>query len=136
MFINAKNSGNYDDGGHSTGCVYIVPSFVSPGMRKYFNQQPWNNSLDLQLYNAANTSLDMTIESIGYEKFNRALQRYRYLQDIINNVCNKPGVVSFPCNPDGSKNRRNSCLWADSGCGTKCIDRVTSNLHLYASNNQ
>ena len=136
LFINAKNSGNYDDGGHSTGCVYIVPSFVSPGMRKYFNQQPWNNSLDLQLYNAANTSLDMTIESIGYEKFNRALQRYRYLQDIINNVCNKPGVVSFPCNPDGSKNRRNSCLWADSGCGTKCIDRVTSNLHLYANNNQ
>ena len=131
LFLNAKNSGGYDDGGHKEGCVYIVPSFVSPGMKEYFDNFPYNNSIDTQLYLAANRSLDLTIDALGRDKFNRALQKYRHVQGIVNDVCNKPGIVTFPCNPDGTKNKNNHCIWADSGCGTKCIDRVSSNLHLY-----
>ena len=133
LFFNAKNNGGFDDGSEKYGCVYIVPSFVSPGMKKYFETNPlWKrqSQADRLLYEAVNRSLDLTIEqTIGLERFESALQRFRHAQRVVHERC-APKVVP-PCSAGGEKMKQTSCFFSDFGCGTDCIDQVVEELHLY-----
>jgi hypothetical protein len=130
LFLNAKSSGGFDDGMSNVGCAYIVPSFLSPGMKEFFDQPQWKNSIDVQLYRAANRSLDLTIERLGKERFQTQLARFQNAQQVVRETCG-PSVV-LPCGPDGRRNRKHDCLWNDSGCGTVCLDKVAESLNLYA----
>lgn len=83
IYLSAKSSGGYDEGvsfkkGAGLGwdvsgeqkkgtCVYIVPSFVSPGMKEWLNSSAWQKQIsgDNALYAAAYHSLDSTIEKLG-----------------------------------------------------------------------
>jgi hypothetical protein len=130
LFLNAKNSGGFDDGASNVGCAYIVPSFLSPGMKEFFDQPKWKNSIDVQLYRAANRSLDLTIERLGKERFQTQLARFQNAQQVVRETCG-PSVV-LPCGPGGARNRKNDCIWNDSGCGTACLDKVSESLNLYA----
>eukprot|EP00956_Cyclotella_meneghiniana_P029180 scaffold70039_cov50-Cyclotella_meneghiniana.AAC.1 len=60
----------WDVGGKGKGtCVYIVPSFVSPGMKKWLESSAWKNHISDEnaLYAAAYQSLDRTIDKLGKE---------------------------------------------------------------------
>ena len=134
LFLNAKNQGGYDDGSVMYGCVYIVPSFVSPGMNDYFENSPiWkrHSRSDTLLYVAANRSLDLTIEeTIGIETFQNALRKFRHAQQVVRDRCLHN--ATFPCSSAGEKQTGTDCLAADFGCGTPCIDQVADELDLYS----
>jgi hypothetical protein len=131
LYTNAKNSGGFDDGASDQGCVYIVPSFISKGMNDYF-KSPMFRSLtasDTFLHRAANRSLDLTIQRVGQERFEKALQRFRFAQQRVKETCIP--AVTFPCSASGEKMERPDCFWGDSGCGTGCLDELANEMNLY-----
>jgi hypothetical protein len=122
LYLKAKSSGNWDDGAaNNQTCVYIVPSFQSPGMKKYFASNHWKNNMsgDYLLYRAAHKSLDMTIERLGRQDFEKNLAKFERAMQVASETCKK---VLWPCSSDGKRNFPNDCLWLDSGCGVQCLD--------------
>ena len=132
LYLNAKQGGNYDDGGLHNTCYYIVPSFVTPGMKEYFNSQKWQTFIqrDMVFYNAANASLDKTIdETIGRTAFDKALAKFKSAQQIVNTECSTEDQTKFPCTNDGVKlsEHLTDCYHKDSGCGKTCMNNVIAN---------
>jgi endo-1,4-beta-D-glucanase Y len=116
LYLNAKSNGGYDDGVHRNTCYYIQPSFVSPGMKRFFQSPEWNNLVrwDNLLYQAANRSLDLTIDYLGRERFEARLAVFRNAQQVAKERC-LDGKDIFPCTSKGKKNMNKVCLWSDSG---------------------
>jgi hypothetical protein len=123
LYLSAKHGGGYDDGGYNGTCTYIVPSFVSPGMKEYFESPEWRKRSggDLLLVQTVNKSLDLTIDALGRREFEEQLEQYQQAQANAQEICWPSTIV--PCSPEGVNNRHNnSCLLWDSGCGYKCLD--------------
>jgi hypothetical protein len=131
MYLSAKTSGGYDDGvsGH---CTYIQPSFVSDGMREFFEGDEWQAKVrhDRSLFQAANRSLDLTIDRLGRSSFERNLRLFREAQKAAHDRCLESTV--FPCDRDGNffPPDRTDCAFSDYGCGFECLDRVALDLGL------
>jgi hypothetical protein len=124
LYLRAKGNGGYDDGAANNGtCHYIVPSFTSPGMKEFFKSETWLNMSwgDTLLYYAALHSLDLTIDKLGRDKFNRNLLLFRKAMALAESTCTN---VRFPCSESGDLQNRTDCLWLDSGCGTHCLDNL------------
>jgi hypothetical protein len=124
LFLNSKNSGGFDDGASPLGCVYIVPSFVSPGMKEYFASHAWQNLIfaDALLHEAANKSLDLTINRLGPERFQAALIEFRHAQQVARDTCLPK--VRLPCTNGGKQIKNFQCVFGDSACGTLCLDEL------------
>jgi len=110
-------------------CLPIARSFTSSGVASYLASDEWRaaNYGDYLLYEAANQSLDRTINRIGHQRFNAALAEYRRLKAMEEQKCALD--VVFPCSNDGKpqpKLARESCYLRnyDFGCGYKCIDQM------------
>ena len=131
LYLNSKNSGGFDDGGQGQ-CVYIIPSFISPGMQEYFNTDAtWKQltHVDTLFHQAINRSLDLTIEKLGTKRFHTALQQFRTAQRMVKERCYTN--YTFPCTSDGQRNKNVKCIWEDSACGMDCLDDVSDTLKLY-----
>lgn len=132
LYLNAKSSGGFDDG--STGkCVHIQSTIVSLEMKAYMESDDFQNRIkyDRLLYQAVYKSLDLTIERLGREEFEKKLKIFKDAVRRAEEVC-RP-VAKFPCREGRQKaelKTRTDCLWADSGCGTPCLDRVANELGL------
>jgi hypothetical protein len=110
-------------------CLPTVRSAVSGRVRAYLDSDEWRarNYGDYLLWQAANASLDLTIDALGRDRFRAALSEYRRLRDLEQRVC-APHVV-FPCSDDGRPQTHlsmSSCYLRnyDFGCGYKCIDQM------------
>lgn len=124
LYLRAKGKGGYDDGAANNGtCHYIVPSFVSPGMKEFFKSDTWQNRTfgDQLLYEAAKVSLDLTIDRLGRDEFNQKLRKFKKVMALAQDTCQN---VRFPCSPAGVKNNVTDCIWLDSGCGVQCLDSL------------
>ena len=124
LYLRAKGNGGYDDAAtQNRTCQYIVPSFVSPEMKKFFQSKQWNDRTygDQLLYNAADKSLDLTIDKLGRREFNKKLSTFRKTLALAEATCTN---VQFPCSESGELNNRTDCLWLDSGCGVHCLDTI------------
>lgn len=132
LYLSAKSKGGYDDGGGpSHACTYIWPSFVSPKMQEFFDTDgEWRSMLryDLALYQAANASMDLTIERLGRARFERVLARFRSAQALAKARC-LPRTI-FPCDSAGEFHKKTDCIWNDSGCGVKCLDEIAEEFGL------
>lgn len=138
LYLNSKRNGSFDDGFHENKCFYIVPSFVSPGMKEYFNSERWKNTVqwDTLLYQAANRSLDLTIDQvIGRDVFDEQLKQFLWAQQLIHRHCIQR--ANFPCTSGGRRRKKvltktstTDCLIHDAGCGTNCIDEIVYELDL------
>ena len=99
---------------------------VSPGVETYLGGREWdtNNRGDNLLYDAANRSLDRTIDAIGRSSFDRALARYRVAQAMADTKCQP---IS-PCTEDGRVRAKEEavspCYLWDLGCNHVCLDRL------------
>lgn len=126
LYLNAKGNGGYDDGAHRDTCYYIHPSHISPGMSSFFKSPQWveMTKWDRLLYHAANRSLDLTIDRLGRDVFDKKLREFRRLNMVAQDLCLPLNV--FPCTSTGLHNKNASCLWSDSGCGHKCLDEVAA----------
>ena len=130
LYLNAKGHGGYDDGVFNDKCYYIQPSTVSPKMRSFFESELWNDTIkwDRLLYQAAGRSLDLTIDRLGRDLFNRNLVKFRSSNQAARDRCLPQNV--FPCTSTGEHNKNASCLWSDSGCGYKCLDELAEELDI------
>lgn len=131
LYLNAKESGGYDDAQGGGKCQLIQRSFVSEGMRTYFAQPAWKRIIfaDQLFYEAVNASFDLTIEYLGRERFEGQLARFRNALTVARETCLRHEW--FPCTSHGERNRNKSCLWKDSGCGYECLDRIATRLDLW-----
>jgi hypothetical protein len=131
LFLDAKSSGGYDDGGGDRKCHLIQKSTVSEGMNKYFAKPSWQRIVgpDKMLYTAANKALDLTIDQLGRNEFEENLTRFRRAQTIARNRCIQREV--FPCTSKGAINPNKNCLWKDSGCGSDCLDEIATELDIW-----
>lgn len=124
LYLRAKGNGGYDDAAtKNRTCTYIIPSFVTSGMKSFFASEKWNHRIagDKLLYNAADASLDLTIDQLGREEFNTKLKLFRKTLALAEKSCTK---VRFPCSESGKINNKTDCLWLDSGCGVHCLDKI------------
>jgi len=131
LYIKAKSSGGFDDGAFNNTCTYIVPSFLSPGMKSYFKSDHYaERSLgDWILYRAANKSLDMTIDQLGPAKVEERLKQFRAAQKVASDKCSLG--IRYPCSVGGVRqpyrthfSEHTDCLWLDSACGYECLDSL------------
>ena len=134
LYLSAKTRGGYDDAGGRDGqhiCTYIWPSFVTPGVSAFLQSKEWREMIryDMLLYEAVNRSLDMTIDTLGREKFNDNLQKYQHAQKLAGEKC-LPTTI-FPCDVGGMYHSSNDCIWNDSGCGATCLDEIATELNLW-----
>jgi Galactose-3-O-sulfotransferase len=135
LYLRSKSKGGYDGGGGGTykACTLITPSSITPAMRYFFRSNQWKKLIkyDQELYNAVNTSLDMTIDFLGRTKFMQQLARFRFALRTVESQCRNTTI--FPCDAMGKSHNdsETDCLWSDSGCGTKCIDNVSTQLDLW-----
>lgn len=124
LYLSAKKSGSYFHRQHppSPRCHKLTKSFYSPNIKAYLSSPQWyaQNYEDYLLYKAANASLDLTIEQLGRDRFNRALADY---QDMMVQAKECEEETIFPCSSDGAHNEVTNCCSADLGCGYSCLDR-------------
>jgi hypothetical protein len=78
-------------------CLPTVKSFVSSSVQEFLDSNEWRamNYGDFLLHQAANLSLDRTIERLGRDRFDRALTTYRRLRALETEQC--APHVKFPC---------------------------------------
>lgn len=119
----------YVRGSGGSRCIQEEKSFVSPGMKTYFATNEWQDHVagDTLLYNAANRSLDRTIDQIGREKVAARLQMFRDALGAATKMCK--GKAIFPCSEDGSlQEEEKNCYEMDEGCGFPCLDAFADNI--------
>jgi len=135
LYLKAKGHGGYDAGGRRDhiSCTYIWPSFVSKGMEEYFKSDEWLDIVhwDRVFYQAANRSLDLTIDKLGRERFEQNLAKYRIAKEVAHDRCLPR--TRFPCSAGGkySPAEKTDCLWKDSGCGSECLDEIAEEFDLW-----
>ena len=135
LYMNgAKGAGGFDDGLFNNKCTWIVPSFISPGMDEFFQSPEYQELVryDHAIHQAANRSLDLTIDRLGVEKFHHHLALYKAARRLAQEEC-LPTTV-FPCSAAGkdgrSTNGTTSCMWTDAGCGFKCLNQISARLGI------
>jgi hypothetical protein len=101
LYLDAKTNGGFDAGGYKEQCFFIVPKYISPGMKTYFGSKDFQQWIkwDLALYQAVNRSLDMTIDSLGRRRFEKELARFRWAKDMVATRCGP--IARYPCSPSG-----------------------------------
>jgi hypothetical protein len=124
LYVKAKSNGGYDDGGHNGRCTFIQPSNLTTGMKAFVDSKEWKKMVqwDLALYQAANRSLDLTIDKLGREEVARKLKLYQWAQGLVKAKCSSQ--AKLPCTAEGVKRTHDesNCLFSDSGCANECLD--------------
>jgi hypothetical protein len=104
-------------------------------MKDFMQNNPWFQTKcihwDNVMHQIANRSLDLTIETRlgGRARFERQLQKFQRARAIAEERCQP----KMPCTAQGEKLHftETDCLWADSGCGYKCLDDLAIELDLW-----
>jgi hypothetical protein len=131
LYLSSKKSGGYwyrDHNAHKE-CVALQPTFVTPRVAEYLSSDEWyaKNYGDYILSEAASQSLDLTIDELGKERFDKALKEYLAVKAHADEKCAHTAI--FPCSEDGvrqPKLARTNCYKGDQGCGYPCLDELSS----------
>eukprot|EP00588_Corethron_pennatum_P006480 CAMPEP_0194289302 /NCGR_PEP_ID=MMETSP0169-20130528/38792_1 /TAXON_ID=218684 /ORGANISM="Corethron pennatum, Strain L29A3" /LENGTH=237 /DNA_ID=CAMNT_0039036541 /DNA_START=616 /DNA_END=1329 /DNA_ORIENTATION=- len=128
IYLSSKTNGGYDDGRSNEGCVLIPKPNISEPTKQLFSSEAYIKFQygDHILYEAVNRSIDETIESVGFERFRKALDEHKHLMALANEEC-LPSAV-FPCSENGVRQTKMAavnCYWDDSGCGYPCLDKIS-----------
>lgn len=108
-------------------CRLSIKAFRSPAVQAHLESTEWyaKNYGDYLLHAAALSSLDLTIERLGRQRFNTMLQQYQHLKSKSRQLCSNETLSH--CSSTGQVQRHLSeknCYSDDSGCGYACIDRM------------
>jgi len=128
LYLPSKVSGGYYHDGK--GCVKTAKSFVTPAVSQYLSSKEWHQEIygDVLLHSVINKSLDLTIEMIGKEHFEKQYNEYTRLKNLAGELCSATAI--YPCSADGvhqGKESRESCYNKDWGCGYPCLDQFVHN---------
>lgn len=129
LYLSAKQNGGFDDGLFAGTCHYIMPTFITPEIKKHLDSNVWTQYTqgDNLLYVTVNRSLDLTIDALGREQFQMKVRQYQAALQFAQSKCNN---VTFPCSQGGILNNKHDCYLWDSGCGYACLDKVAKELGL------
>jgi hypothetical protein len=126
LYMSAKTTGSFTTAHGDNPCIYLVPSFLTAGMKAFFESDTWKEYMkyDILLYRAANKALDNTIDSLGREEFENQLNEYRALLAVAHETCAAETI--YRCDPAGNYggSKRSTCLLWDIGCGFQCLNRL------------
>ena len=124
LYVPSKVGGSFARLGDK--CVYIQKKITTPAVDKYLNSEEWykRNELDYALYAAVNRSIDVTIQSVGKERFDEALSEHLTLMKKVKSHCIAESI--FPCSVEGVVQHNHNCYWSDIGCGYDCVDRIAA----------
>jgi len=130
LYVSAKKSGSYFHNYNKNICRKIPSKMDWPGQEEYFASPKWQEIINPlnELYQAANRSLDLTIQQIGRDEFDKALKEHRYLISLVNEVCAPKAI--FPCSDEGVSQweaAEEECYHKDLGCGYRCLDELYDN---------
>lgn len=135
LFLNGKVAGGFGPAVRPDQvCRRIPKSYVSTGMEEFFASDAWQRriSSDSLLYQAANRSLDLTIDRLGKEHVERNVALLRHAKNAVDAHCSER--IIMPCDTEGVPSRSNNetdCFVRDMGCGMDCLDEVSDNLGLW-----
>lgn len=128
IVLSAKKSGGYDDAGDTGRCNKIIkpPQTLSPAVQEYISKEHAVDNVDFLLWEAANLSLDRTIQQLGGPaRVNTLVDEIRNLRKLAEYWCAHKAY--FPCNSRGERQferSEKSCYVQDAGCGYKCVGEV------------
>lgn len=130
LVVPSKHSGqNWYYSRSKNECWPMVKGKTPAIVYAYLSSDEWRaaNYGDYLLHSLVNQSLDLTIDSIGRERFDASMLEYQRLKKSVLEVCSDR--VHYPCSNEGEPQTDLSELdcynkWHDDGCGYPCVDAV------------
>jgi hypothetical protein len=125
IVMSSKEAGGWDDGASSNGCVKIKKKWTTPKIDEYLEGDFLKGNFDYLLYQAANASLDRTIDALGRNQVEAGVKLYHELLQKNDLVCQEQ--ATFPCPilaPNQTYLSKQDCYFHDAGCGHKCTDEA------------
>lgn len=125
IIVSASKTGAYSyNWDPPNTCFKIRRTERTPAVEKYIANDFRRKNGDFLLHAVANRSLDMTIDYLGRDKFNREFEEYKKLKAFATSICLHN--ATFPCSPTGAWQPEfvDDCYNMDIGCGYRCIDDV------------
>jgi hypothetical protein len=127
IYVRERSKGGFSNGPENRPCLYIVPSFVTPGMREFFAGPKWaKQSLgDSMIYKAAYRSLDMTIDALGRKNVEQQVLRFQQINKKAQEMCESS--VRSLCDVGGNliPPTDNTCYIWGEGCAHECLDKFS-----------
>lgn len=124
-------------GPHRGQCYRPQTQAMSQGVQQYLQSPQWlaMNYADEILYRAAVSSLNRTIQFLGYDRFQAAQMAYQNLQSFakrhcgsrLGSGCTSLGIPQLP---------QEDCYDRDFNCGYKCLDEAVKLYPLKSHPNQ
>ena len=133
LYLSERTQGGFSNGPpKDRPCIYIIPSFLTPGMKKFFASEEWAERMegDNLMYAAAVKSLDLTIDALGRKKVEREVRRFRIANNYAKEKCQSQ--VRSLCDEGGERaseaehGAHTTCYIWGEGCAHACLDK----LHL------
>ena len=126
LYLSSKQDRHFltGDGNGNLRCVELHPKIMTDTIKAHYASDEWNelNEQDIILYQAANSSLDLTIESLGRGKFLMNLAKYRDALNVAKAKCSSR-IVAL-CEYAGPPREETNCYARDEGCGHECLDEI------------
>ena len=127
LYLSSKHAGDYYYSPRKNECLRLAKTESLPIIEKYLGSAEWfaMSYGDYVLYEAVNKSLDLTIDSLGREHFEDALDAFLALKRQAEEQCAAAAI--FPCSSLGEiqlAESSESCYDRDWGCGFPCLDTL------------
>jgi len=128
LYMSSKIAGGFRISKQS--CVRMQKSFISKNVSEFLSSQEWfeANYGDYLLHTTVNKSLDMTIQSIGQERFHSTLYHFKVLKKLATKQCSTN--ITLPCSNDGIYHEDNDCYYDDIGCGYQCLNTIVADYKV------
>ena len=123
----SKTAGGYYHNGSS--CVKLKQKWTTPKIEEYIRgDYQRDNKDDYMLYNAAQRSLDKTIDALGRQRVEENVELLKSLQQQNEEQC--ASEITLPCpDPEDEEMKqehirlvKEKCYFSDVGCGHACTD--------------
>ncbi len=152
LYVRDRSEGSFSNGDQNRPCVYLLPrlvplspriiwklmphrlfiisfcriSFLTPGMKEFFTSETWNEHIkgDILLYQAVHNSLDLTIDRLGRDEFQRQLAVFLKVNQRAQKKC-APRAIGM-CSDGGDPipiANRTCYIWSE-GCSHACLDEI------------
>lgn len=133
VIFSSKQSGGYGFAKGNEDCVKLEKKWTTPKIDEYIlGDYQKANTDDYLLYNAAQRSLDKTIDALGRKRVEKNVDLLKSLQQQNEDKCTSKITKPCPQPKDESMKEehkrlaKESCYFADFGCGHACTDEALS----------
>jgi len=127
LYVKERSKGGFSNGPVEKPCIYIIPSFLTDDMKKFFASDVWKKRVegDELLYKAAYKSLDRTIDALGRKNVEKELLHFQKVNSYAQEKC-EPHIQSL-CDKGGNRiaGVNTTCYIWGEGCAHDCLDTIS-----------